>query len=261
MSQTRQARVRAFSRDYPSGHRLPPHAHTAAQLVFASAGVMTVQTPDGAWTVPPHRAVWVPKRVKHSIRMFGAVAMRTLYLPAEMLPRDMPERCAVLEVSPLLREIVLVAVSRGGLRRGVRADENLLRVLLDELRPLAGAGAPFLPVPRDPRALRVARRLEHDPSEPAPLGSLLRGSGASRRTIERRFRAETGMSLGAWRREVRLARALELLAAGESVTTTALECGYASLSAFVAAFKHAFGRTPGRYFRDGEAPAAGSRAG
>ncbi|MEW6270372.1 MAG: AraC family ligand binding domain-containing protein, partial [Thermodesulfobacteriota bacterium] len=150
--------MRALAHDYPSGHHLPAHAHTTAQLVFAAAGVMTVQTPDGAWTVPPNRAVWVPRRVRHSIRMFGAVAMRTLYLPPEMLPGRMPARCTVLEVSPLLREIVLVAVARGGLRRGSRADENLLRVLLDELRPLAGAtaSAPFLPLPRDPRALRVA---------------------------------------------------------------------------------------------------------
>jgi len=76
----------------------------------------------------------------------------------------------------------------------------------------------------------------------------VRGSGASQRTLERVFRAETGMSLGGWRQQLRLGRALEKLAAGESVTAVAIDSGYASASAFVVAFRAAFGRTPGRYF-------------
>lgn len=74
------------------------------------------------------------------------------------------------------------------------------------------------------------------------------GSGASPRTVERLFRAETGMSFGAWRQQLRLGRALELLARGDSVTAVAIESGYTGTSAFVAAFKASFGRTPGRYF-------------
>jgi len=37
------------------------------------------------------------------------------------------------------------------------------------------------------------------------------------------------------------------LANGASVTETALEAGYQSPSAFIAAFKRAFGQTPARY--------------
>ena len=57
------------------------------------------------------------------------------------------------------------------------------------------------------------------------------------------------MGLGAWRQQLRLGRALEKLAAGQSVTAVAFESGYGGVSAFVAAFKATFGRTPGRYFR------------
>ena len=48
--------------------------------------------------------------------------------------------------------------------------------------------------------------------------------------------------------------ALRLLAAGESVTTAALEVGYDSTSAFISAFKSAVGTTPGRYYADGPEP-------
>jgi AraC-like DNA-binding protein len=39
---------------------------------------------------------------------------------------------------------------------------------------------------------------------------------------------------------------IRLLAEGKSVTEAAIETGYASVSAFIAAFKDTFGSTPGR---------------
>jgi AraC-like DNA-binding protein len=248
MSRSRQAGIRALSYDYESGHRVPPRAHPEDQLLFAAAGVMTVTTPDGTWIVPPNRGVWVPEGVEHSIRMSGAVAMRTLYLPPHLGRSILPARCTVLEMSPLLREVVLAAVARGGLDRRKRRDASLFAVLADELRALP-TRALHLPYPRDPRALRIASRIEREPADVARGDALVRGSGASRRTIERLFRTETGMSLGAWRRQLRLGRALERLGAGEAVTAVALECGWSSTSAFVAAFRAAFAETPGRYFR------------
>jgi AraC-like DNA-binding protein len=55
---------------------------------------------------------------------------------------------------------------------------------------------------------------------------------------------------------------MRLLAGGAPVTTVALEVGYESTSAFIAAFARALGTTPGRYYRvDGsDANAADSSA-
>src|SRR5262249_23663149 len=106
-----------------------------------------------------------------------------------------------------------------------------------------------LPMPRDARALRVAHRLRDEPGEAAPLGAFARAAGASRRTLERLFQRETGMSLGRWRQQVRLLHAMRLLARGEGVTSTALEVGYESPSAFIAASASTLGTTPGRYYR------------
>ena len=47
---------------------------------------------------------------------------------------------------------------------------------------------------------------------------------------------------------MRLLHALRLLAAGQSVTTVALEVGYDSPSAFIAMFRRSLGATPGGYF-------------
>ena len=58
------------------------------------------------------------------------------------------------------------------------------------------------------------------------------------------------MTFGRWRQQVRLLRALRLLAEGASVTAAALDVGYDSTSAFIAMFKRTLGKTPRRYFED-----------
>ncbi|WP_083977118.1 helix-turn-helix domain-containing protein [Kitasatospora azatica] len=59
------------------------------------------------------------------------------------------------------------------------------------------------------------------------------------------------MSFQQWRAQFRLQHALTLLAEGRSVTSVAAASGYHSPSAFIEAFRHAFGTTPGRHQRGG----------
>src|SRR5262245_50784696 len=59
--------IRTLAVGYPSGMLLEHHSHSWAQLVYASEGVMTVQTEEGTWVVPSHRAVWIPASIGHSI--------------------------------------------------------------------------------------------------------------------------------------------------------------------------------------------------
>jgi len=239
--------VRSLATGYPSGLVLEPHSHSWAQLVYACEGVMSVQTDEGTWVVPSHRGVWIPADTRHSIAMSGWVSMRSLYIVPE-LARELPRRCCVLAIPPLLRELILHATAQGPLRRDVAEHRRLVDFLLDQLRVLPVVPLE-LPMPRDPRALRVARRLREEPGEQAPIQRLARGAGASRRTLERLFRRETGMPLGRWRQQARLLHAMRLLASGESVTSIALEVGYQSPSAFIEAFSSALGTTPGRYYK------------
>jgi AraC-like DNA-binding protein len=247
--------VRSLSYDYPSGHEVLPHVHHLHQLVYAVQGVMTVSTDQGSWIVPTHRGVWVPARVEHAIRMSGAVSMRTLYLEPR-IAHGLPRGCRVVDVPPLLREIILRAVAYGSLDRRVPAQRHVVDLLLDEIRALP-ARALHVPRPADPRARRLVEHVERDPAPRRPLDRLARSTGASPRTLQRLFRSETGMTVGNWRRQRRLARSLEALAAGSSVTTAAFDAGYQSVSAFVSVFHRTFGETPGRYFR---VPAARDQA-
>ena len=89
--------------------------------------------------------------------------------------------------------------------------------------------------------------VQERPGDRSSIAALARRAGASRRTLERLFLAETGMRVGEWRRRVRLLHGVRRLAERESVSNAANESGYASVSAFVAVFRKTFGVTPGRY--------------
>jgi AraC-like DNA-binding protein len=239
--------VRTLAVGYASETVLDRHAHPWAQLVYASEGVMRVETDQGTWVVPSHRAVWIPAAIGHSIAMAGRVSMRTLYI-APRFAGTLPRRCGVVAVPPLLRQLILHTIAQGALRRAVPEHRRLAGFLLDQLRAVPAVPLE-LPMPRDLRALKVAQRLREDPGATAPVDELARNAGASRRTLERLFQHETGMPLGRWRQQARLLRALQLLARGDSVTAAALAVGYESTSAFIAAFSNVLGTTPGRYYR------------
>src|SRR5262252_1047617 len=100
--------ARALSTTYSSGYVLHPHTHASHQLLFASSGAMTVTGERTSWMIPPGRSVLIPAGIRHSIRMWGEVAMRSLYFPVHApAPVFSSNTCGVISISPLLRELIL----------------------------------------------------------------------------------------------------------------------------------------------------------
>ena len=106
-----------------------------------------------------------------------------------------------------------------------------------------------MPMPRDERALRVARALLDDPSIDRDLDRWADAAGASRRTLARLFRHETGLGFAEWRARLRAIDGLARLSDGASVAETAASVGYASASAFSAMIRRTLGNPPRRLSR------------
>lgn len=240
--------VRSYAVTHPRNIGLPERTYPAwDQLAFASRGVMTVTTAAGAWVVPPHRAVWIPAGEVFSVRTSGRLTLRTLFFRPRLGKGRLPRTCVAVNVSPLMRELVLHAARLNTLRRDAPADTRLARVIIDQLAA-SPREALQLPRPADARAKVAAHLIEDHPAR--RLGLVAREAGASVRTLERVFLRETAMPLGRWRRRARLISALRLLAEGLDVTRVAVDVGYQTSSAFIAAFRRELGTTPGRYFAD-----------
>jgi AraC-like DNA-binding protein len=233
--------IATLAYEYPRGYNVPEHAHGSHQVIYATQGVMEVTVAQALWLIPPLFAIWIPAHTRHSIRMPARVSMRTLYLRPN-LTRRMPETCSVLQVTPLLRELILEVVRRDVLRTNA-PDSALTSVLLGELH----AASPLptqLTLPRDQRALALAELLIANPGSRRPLRALCRQTGVSVRTLERTFRREVGTDFETWRRQLRLMNAVERLVGGSSVKQVAYAVGYRQPSAFVATFRRSFGTTP-----------------
>jgi AraC-like DNA-binding protein/quercetin dioxygenase-like cupin family protein len=246
----RVAEMAGGSWDFAHGYSIRRHSHLEDQLLFASEGVMTVETSDGVWVVPPLRAVWIPAETAHGVGMSGRVSMRTLYFMPKLC-RSLPRRCQVINVSSLLRELILHACELSKLRRRVVAERHVIEMILDQLK-LVESVPVQLPHPRDARAKKLADLLRATPREQRPLEDLSMKCGASKRTMQRLFTEESGMSFSRWRQRARLIHAMQSLAAGQSVTNAALEAGYSTTSAFISMFRKQLGTTPTRYLASSE---------
>lgn len=256
MSNSRQRaggpHVRAVAVGFSSGYRWRAHRSEWGQLVRASPGMIRVRIGDAHWVVPPHQGVWIPHDTPHEVEMSGKGVLQRVYVERSTA-RSLASTPGVVSISPLLRELLRRVLRQGTLDRAIRRERHLIDIMLDEFS--AERAAPLeLPMPSDPRARRAAERMREDPPTPGSRSALSREAHASTRTLERLFRAETGLSLGTWQQRARLMRAMSMLADGASVTAAGVASGYSSTSAFVAAFRHATGITPGRYFRRRESP-------
>jgi AraC-like DNA-binding protein/mannose-6-phosphate isomerase-like protein (cupin superfamily) len=236
----------AMAKNYPNGLRTTWHSHPRGQLVYAAQGVMTVSTETGQWTIPATRGVWIPANIKHSNRMYGVVRMRTLYIE-ERDTWKLPKTCVVLTISPLLRELILQAVRIKNDYELNSRDARLMRLIVDEIRPLQVKSFD-LPFPAHPRGREIAQRMLANLSSSKTVTEWAQSVGISSKTLERLFIHELGITVGRWQQEARLQASLPCLAQGKGILETALSLGYASPSAFSAAFRKYFGTSPSTYF-------------
>jgi AraC-like DNA-binding protein len=234
--------VATLAHEYPSSFQVPKHAHGSDQLIYAISGVMEVSSGRTVWLIPPHFALWIPARTQHWIHMAGPVSMRTLYFRSSLAARCGPG-CAVLHVTPLLRELVVETARIGQLRMRNRHECALRDVLIPQIRK-ASPMPTFVTLPCEERALAVAQAILRNPAESKSMMALCAAAGVGVRTIERSFRKDVGTSFELWRRQVRLKRAVELLISGGAVKEVAFKVGYRQTSAFVEMFRRTFGTTP-----------------
>ena len=237
--------VLAIGNDYPYPFELARHQHRRAQLIYASEGVLTVDTPQGAWVAPPQRAVWIPAGAPHAAKMVGAVSTRSVYIrPGVCVGR--PDRCQVLAVSPLLRSLLIAAPDIPAEYDLDGRDGLAMALLVAEI-----AAAPVIPLavpfPRHAALAAVCHRFLAEPDANATIDAWAQGLTLNRRAFTRLFRRETGMSFVGWRQQACLLTALPRLAAGEPVTTIALDLGYDSPAAFSTMFKRLLGIPPSHY--------------
>lgn len=238
--------VIAFGLAVPS-MELPPHHHLKAELLFTHRGVLTCEVENGMWLVPPHRAIWIPAGMIHTVRSSGPVEGYNVFVqPA--LTSTMPLRCCTVSVTPLLRELLIRAAGFPIDHVEADADRHLTGLLLAEIT-VAPIERLHLPMPDDTRLRRIAERMIADPSWRGTVRYWAKDVGMSERTLARLLKRETGMSFGRWRQQLAIMIALRWIADGAPIQQTSARLGYESSGSFVTMFRKAVGMSPARYMR------------
>jgi AraC-like DNA-binding protein/quercetin dioxygenase-like cupin family protein len=243
----RTQRVIAYVSDLSRGGGLPAHRHARAQLLAVTSGSIAVTAEGSTFVAPPERAVWVPAATVHETRHLASTRLRTFYVAPESA-RRLPQHTTVLQVGPLMREVISALVARPRDYDEDGPDGRLVTVLLDLIEASPGLEL-SVPIPKSNDLVGLAYRILEAPAAPSELGDHARNLNISARTLERRFKSETGISLRSYRRQAKLLKALELLASGMPVSRISDLLGFNEPSAFIGMFKNATGITPGRYLR------------
>ncbi|MFJ5774485.1 AraC family transcriptional regulator [Streptomyces sp. NPDC093094] len=244
--------VLAIGTDYPHDHLLPWHEHRRAQVLYAATGVMQVETADGSWTIPTARAVLIPPLTRHQVTMTG-VSTRSLYIEPAAVPW-FPARCQAVDVSALLRALILTAVEAEPRYPEHGRDAAVATLVLHEIRSLAPLPLD-VPLPSDPRLRGLCEAFLHRPDIHDPPARWCTALSISERTFARLFRRGTGLTFSQWRQRACILHSLQHLTAGVPVTRIAALLGYDNPAAYTTAFKKLLGRPPTAYRSPGTAGA------
>lgn len=239
--------VGAMAKEFTRGSVSSRHRHSRAQLLYAPVGIMEVRTGNLAWIASPNRAVWIPPECDHEVHFKTATSVRTFYVDPASSPLGAPALPCGINVSPLLRELIVRAVEMPVEYNVTGRDGQIAQLALAEIE-WSEARPVTLATVADPRLHAMHGALEHTPSDTRTLEQWATTLNTSARTLARLFRAQVGMSFGNWRQHMRVHAALPRLAAGEAVTAVALDLGYDSPSAFAAVFRRIMGVVPSQYF-------------
>ena len=181
-----------------------------------------------------HLAAWLAAQPR-PLAVLAAydVEARMVLAACRLAGLDVPEEVAVLGVDddPLSCETALPplsSVAMGGEEAGLAAAAALdaalrgrpgarRRIVLGAVRVEARASTAHF-IGRDPLVAKVRAAVAARIGERLPVSELAKSLGVSRRTLELRFRAETGVPIGEAILNERLARAKDLL------RTTSLPC-------------------------------------
>ena len=218
-------------------------------LLCASAGALRLEAQGQTWLLPPARAALIQagRPVRVSIPRpvtTGSVLFDTAFVAAPPAP------LTVFDLSPLARALVSECGIWGESDEALPAYAATLFVALAAVTwRLAEQPSPVVvPAGRSPELRRALQLTEQRLGDEIRFEDVADAVGLAPRSLARRFEEETGMTWRAVLRRMRVVRAIEELAAGDTpVTTIAFRVGYTSMSAFNNAFRELTGRTPTHY--------------
>lgn len=216
------------------GLGLAPHSGSVWCLAVGVDGPLTVEA--GGQRVEA-RTVLIPPRLTHHLTMTGSSPVAPL-APSPLVscyldPASQRSAACRAQFDEFCGDIGIHHAAETELLIPPADDSAALRWL--------DTAAPSDVQSIDPRIELVAKQIRDDPAAARSAAELATSVGLSESRFLHLFRQEIGSSLRRYRLWSRLMRAGAQVAAGENLTTAAVEAGFASPSHLADRFKTTFG--------------------
>jgi AraC-like DNA-binding protein len=214
--------------------------------VVASRGHINLCIPGEVHTGQPAG----PEGWSYRMFYFGAHVLAQIASEVADRPRELPFfGSGVVTDAPLARRLREVHLQLEGPNTSRLEQETLvLNVLAQLIYRHADSSPAVSQAGREPKAVQQVRRyLENHYAEDVSLGTLAQLTQLSRYHLVHVFRQRVGIPPHAYLRQVRVARAKELLAAGQPIAEVALATGFTDQSHLHRWFKRLWGVSPGHY--------------
>ncbi|MBC7896067.1 MAG: AraC family transcriptional regulator [Cytophagaceae bacterium] len=239
-------------------HCFAPHWHEALVMAVVEGGVMRTRIGRRTVVVPAGSLAMVLPGEVHTGEATSpdGFSYRAAHLPPAVIDALAVDGCTLEFVPPVVADPAISdafvrahahwsAPGVDPLREGQFLDALAMLATRHRGERRAATSA------REPRLIAQVRDyLESHHARVVTLAELATLTGRSAFHVSRVFREHVGLPPYAYLAQVRLHRALALLARGYSATTVAHETGFVDQSHFSRQFKRSMGMAPGHYARE-----------
>lgn len=242
--------VHTFNEHQESGTWNGLHSHdNCGELMTITKGLMVAYSEEKSFYAQEDRAVWIPSGLIHEWHMPVNTANRSLFIHNSVV-KDVKglQAMHVIKVTPLLREIVIALDDIEDFSEEM--NRRLALVLVDRIATARACVDNIIPMPRNKALLELATQILTEPATPVHLSDWSDRLQISEKTLTRIFIRETGLNFRTWYNILKMKTALNELESGKNVTEVAFNCGYNSISAFIASFKKYYGETPSQIMKN-----------
>jgi AraC family transcriptional regulator, transcriptional activator of pobA len=230
-----------------------PHRHRWCQVILYLSGRGRQVFGGGDAGVEPGTLVVIPPGISHAFQrgndraplclMIDFRLEKSRLFPAAVCSMN---RSEISQVRQHLAHLIRLQAGASGVLRWESASV-ILQLLITLLR--AANWLERVPPPPGGAGGSVMRRLLSTVDPATPLRHVVQRSGYQRDHLNRLVKRETGLTLGQFRTQRRLARAKDLLGQGVRVADVAEAVGLLDQSYFARWFRRQTGQAPSRWSR------------